>query len=111
MDGFPQIVAMRIFLLRRPLTLLARPMKLGSLMVLMLAASAAAADFPAPYNSEQDTKAMPLTAAEAVARFKLPSGFRATLFAAEPDVQNPIALAWDARGRLWVAENYTFRRR
>ena len=31
-----------------------------------------------------------------------------TVFAAEPDVQNPIAMAWDRRGRLWVAENYTY---
>ncbi len=33
------------------------------------------------------------------------------LFAAEPDVQNPIAMAFDARGRLWVAENYTYAER
>src|SRR5258705_12402625 len=39
---------------------------------------------------------------------QLPPGFKATVFAAEPDVQNPIAMAWDARGRLWVAENYTY---
>jgi putative membrane-bound dehydrogenase-like protein len=67
-----------------------------------------AADFPAPYNSENDTNATPPSAAEALARMKLPPGFKATVFAAEPDVQNPIALAWDARGRLWVAENYTY---
>jgi putative membrane-bound dehydrogenase-like protein len=42
---------------------------------------------------------------------KLPPGFKATVFAAEPDVQNPIAMAWDARGRLWVAENYTYAER
>jgi putative membrane-bound dehydrogenase-like protein len=69
---------------------------------------AIAADFPAPYNSENDTNATPLSAAEALARMKLPPGFTATVFAAEPDVQNPIALAWDARGRLWIAENYTY---
>jgi putative membrane-bound dehydrogenase-like protein len=73
-----------------------------------LCALASAADFPAPYNSEKDTNAAPPSATEAVARMKLPPGFKATVFAAEPDVQNPIALAWDARGRLWVAENYTY---
>src|SRR5262249_36555180 len=26
----------------------------------------------------------------------------------EPDVRNPVAMAWDPRGRLWVAENYTY---
>ncbi len=51
---------------------------------------------------------MALTPAEAAAGMKLPPGFKATVFAAEPDLQNPIALAWDARGRLWIAENYTY---
>lgn len=42
---------------------------------------------------------------------KVPLGFKATLFAAEPDVQNPVAMAWDAKGRMWVAENYTYAER
>lgn len=67
-----------------------------------------AADFPAIYNSEADTNAAPPSPTESLAMLKLPPGFRATVFAAEPDVQNPIALAWDARGRLWIAENYTY---
>jgi len=66
-----------------------------------------ASEFPAPYNSEP-AKSTPLPAAEAAAGMQLPPGFKATVFAAEPDVQNPIAMAWDARGRLWVAENYTY---
>src|SRR5437879_6163577 len=49
-----------------------------------------------------------MPAIEAAAKMKLPSGFKATVVAAEPDVQNPIALAWDGRGRVWVAENYTY---
>ena len=49
-----------------------------------------------------------MPAAEAVAKMQLPPGFKATLFASEPEVQNPISMAWDARGRLWVAENYTY---
>jgi putative membrane-bound dehydrogenase-like protein len=71
---------------------------------------ASAADFPAPYDSEKGT--LPLTTpAEALAALKLPEGFRATLFANEPEVQNPIAMAWDHRGRMWVAENYTYAER
>jgi len=50
----------------------------------------------------------PTASAEALASFELPPGFRATLFAAEPDVRQPIAIAIDTRGRLWVAENYTY---
>ena len=39
---------------------------------------------------------------EALKMLDLPEGFRATLFAAEPDVHQPIAVTTDARGRLWV---------
>ena len=39
---------------------------------------------------------------------ELPAGFRHTLFAAEPDVTNPIAMTFDGRGRLWIAENHTY---
>ncbi len=45
---------------------------------------------------------------EAVKAMTLPPGFRATLFAAEPDVQQPVGFAIDDRGRLWVAECYTY---
>jgi putative membrane-bound dehydrogenase-like protein len=38
----------------------------------------------------------------------LPPGFQATLFAGEPDVVQPIAFAFDDRGRLWVAECYSY---
>ncbi|MFO0953046.1 MAG: PVC-type heme-binding CxxCH protein, partial [Isosphaeraceae bacterium] len=41
----------------------------------------------------------------------MPEGFRVSVFATEPDVRNPIGMAWDARGRLWVAENYTYAER
>ncbi len=53
------------------------------------------------------TGAPPMTAEQALAEMKLPAGFKASVFAAEPDVQNAIQLTWDTRGRLWVAENYT----
>lgn len=52
-----------------------------------------------------------MSAAQALAALQLPAGFRATVFAAEPDVRNPIGMAWDARGRLWIAENYTYAER
>src|SRR5580765_1209959 len=49
-----------------------------------------------------------LPAAEAQKKFVLPQGFEARLFAAEPDVVNPVAMTWDARGRLWVVELYEY---
>jgi putative membrane-bound dehydrogenase-like protein len=52
-----------------------------------------------------------LTPAEAAAAMTLPEGFRVSLFAGEPDVQQPVAMAFDARGRLWVVEAYTYPQR
>ncbi len=46
--------------------------------------------------------------AEAARRFTLPEGFRATLFAGEPDVVQPIAISTDVRGRVWVVETMTY---
>ncbi|GAB2778497.1 ThuA domain-containing protein [Rhabdobacter roseus] len=34
--------------------------------------------------------------------------FDLQLFAAEPDITNPIAMAWDERGRLWVVESVDY---
>ncbi|MDA1274816.1 MAG: c-type cytochrome [Verrucomicrobia bacterium] len=69
------------------------------------------AEFPEVYNSEPDTESRLLSAAESAAAMKLPEGFHASVFASEPDVQNPIAMTWDGRGRLWVAENFTYAER
>ncbi len=71
------------------------------------AAAAVHAALPDPFNTEP-AKTSPMPAAEAAAKMQLPEGFRATVFAAEPDVRQPIAMALDARGRLWVAECYTY---
>ena len=70
----------------------------------------AADDFPAPYDTEP-AAGQPLPADKAAAAFRLPPGFHVTAFAAEPDVRNPIAMAWDPKGRLWIAENYTYAER
>ncbi len=59
------------------------------------------------FNSEPDPRKLS-SPAESLASLKLPEGFKATLFAHEPDVQNPISMTFDERGRLWVAENYTY---
>jgi putative membrane-bound dehydrogenase-like protein len=47
----------------------------------------------------------PLSTAEAAKHIQIPPGFELQLFAAEPLVTgNPEAMAWDERGRLWIAE-------
>ena len=51
-------------------------------------------------NAEQAAKAM-----------KLPEGFKVIVGASEPDVKQPIAMALDDRGRVWIAEAYEYPRR
>jgi len=46
----------------------------------------------------------PVPPSEAAAKFTLPKGFSATLFAGEPDIVQPIAFTFDTRGRMWVVE-------
>lgn len=82
--------------------------KACTLLALACFTFAHADDFPEIYNSEKDKSANPPAPAEAAASFQVPEGFQTTVFAAEPDVQNPIAMAWDHKGRMWVAENYTY---
>lgn len=46
----------------------------------------------------------PLEPSEAIADFQLPPGYRIELVAAEPEVDDPVAIAFDEDGRLWVVE-------
>jgi putative heme-binding domain-containing protein len=45
----------------------------------------------------------PLTAAEEEKAFHLPPGFKIRLVVAEPQIDKPVNLAFDARGRIWVS--------
>lgn len=40
--------------------------------------------------------------------FKLPEGFEITLFASEPNIDKPINLAFDAKGRVWVTQSFEY---
>ncbi len=77
--------------------------------VLALAAAApvvVALSLPA---QEQKTSNAPfLKPEEAVARMDIPAGFEVSVFAAEPDIGEPIAFTFDDRGRIWVVENYNY---
>lgn len=46
----------------------------------------------------------PMSVKASLARTQAAPDLRLELFAAEPDISKPIAMAWDARGRCWVAE-------
>ncbi len=56
---------------------------------------------PLPYQH-------PLPPEESLKYVQAPVGFHLELFAAEPQVINPICMAWDERGRLWVAETVDY---
>ncbi|MCB1274998.1 PVC-type heme-binding CxxCH protein [Prosthecobacter sp.] len=40
--------------------------------------------------------------------FVVPEGFEVNLFAAEPMIQKPVQMNWDAQGRLWVVTSTTY---
>jgi putative membrane-bound dehydrogenase-like protein len=52
---------------------------------------------PLPYQ-------FPMSAKGSMSYTQVPADFDLQLFASEPDIFKPIAMAWDERGRLWLAE-------
>jgi putative membrane-bound dehydrogenase-like protein len=55
-------------------------------------------------QKKQLTNGAPLSPRAECATFRLPKGFHAELVACEPDVVDPVAMAFDEDGRLYVAE-------
>jgi putative heme-binding domain-containing protein len=52
----------------------------------------------------------PLSPAEALAKMQVPEGFRVELVASEPDILNPVAMAFDDAGRIFVTESFEYPR-
>lgn len=50
----------------------------------------------------------PLTPEQSMSLIQVPVDFELELFAAEPDIVNPIYMNWDERGRLWVIETVDY---
>jgi len=50
----------------------------------------------------------PLPAEEQAKKFRLPPGFEIQLVASEPDIQKPMNLNFDSRGRLWVSHSIEY---
>ena len=84
--------------MRSPSTLL-RAMLFTSIIARVAATAAAA-----PTVVETD----PLAPHEQRAKFRLPPGFEIQLVAAEPTIQKPMNMAFDARGRLWVSHSVEY---
>ncbi|MEO8453279.1 MAG: PVC-type heme-binding CxxCH protein, partial [Gemmatimonadota bacterium] len=49
-----------------------------------------------------------LPARESMKHIQVPGDFEIQLFASEPEIGRPIAMAWDERGRLWIAEAHDY---
>ncbi|MDA0840038.1 MAG: ThuA domain-containing protein [Planctomycetota bacterium] len=55
-------------------------------------------DPPAPYHKPEETLKM----------LQLPEGFKAEVMVGEEDIHEPVVVAWDANGRMYVAEMRTY---
>src|SRR6266540_1324988 len=72
---------------------------------------AAAPSDPTPPPADLVKFTNGLSPEAAAKEMTLPPGFKATLFAGEPDVVQPIAFCIDDRGRLWVVEGMDYPKR
>lgn len=59
---------------------------------------------PLPYETLDNAPAPVLTPEESLQAFRIAPGFEIELVAAEPLVEEPVAMSWDERGRLYVVE-------
>ena len=82
--------------------------KCSSILALLLTLTPLFAQLPQGVVNTQNPDDQPPAAAESLARISVPDGFHVSLFAAEPDVAQPIAINFDDRGRLWVAESFSY---
>ncbi|MDZ4701513.1 MAG: PVC-type heme-binding CxxCH protein [Rhodothermales bacterium] len=66
------------------------------------------------YNSTRENEhnpremQLPLSPEASAPLMVVPPAFEVLLFAAEPDIQKPIAMNWDERGRLWILETVDY---
>lgn len=64
--------------------------------------------WPLRDNPARPTAVANASAQKLIAGMKLMPGFQAELIAAEPDLHQPVAFTFDARGRIWVAEAMSY---
>ena len=79
-----------------------------ALILVLLVVPTFAGDAAPMGEGSDPTRKAPVPPGESAAKMTVPEGFTVTLFAGEPDVRQPIAMAFDDRGRLWVAECYSY---
>ncbi len=60
------------------------------------------------YTGEEPRVQDPLSPEDSQKHIEVPKGFETVLYAAEPNIINPIAFTWDERGRLWVLQSMDY---
>ena len=88
------------------------PAILISLLATALAAFAVTDEKPAKIEGTANPKESPTADPEKalLSTIKYPEGVTATLFAREPNVQDPTAISIDEQGRVYIAETHRFAR-
>jgi putative membrane-bound dehydrogenase-like protein len=80
-------------------------------MLLALPVPAALAQKEFGFDNSKPSGQPYLSPEESLKRLHVPEGWEVKLFAAEPDIINPVAFSVDERGRLWVVECYEYPKR
>jgi putative heme-binding domain-containing protein len=70
----------------------------------------AGSDSVTPWRQDQPPNP-PYSPQEALNKMSVPDGFTVELVASEPDIVNPIAMAFDDRGRIWITESIEYPRK
>lgn len=82
------------------------PRTIPAICAALVTSSALAA--PADPFAEGVRPTDPLTPEAEGKTFHLPPGFEIQLFASEPQINKPINMAFDVKGRLWVTSNFQY---
>ena len=78
------------------------------LVALVAAVAWTAAALPEQAKGFPEASTAARKPAETAAAMRVPPEFSVRVYAAEPDVRQPIAIQFDDRGRLWVAEMFSY---
>ncbi|MDB6023583.1 MAG: hypothetical protein JWQ04_3440, partial [Pedosphaera sp.] len=82
----------------------------GFVLTLPLALALSSAVRAADVVESNDADASkPIDAEAAIKQFKAPPGFKVELFAAEPQLMNPVSFCFDEKGRVFVAETFRYK--
>src|SRR5205814_2572102 len=87
-----------------------RNISLALSLVMAPGVFAAESDSVTPWRQDQPPNP-PYSPQEALSKMSVPDGFNVELVASEPDIVNPIAMAFDDRGRIWITESIEYPRK